>query len=1241
MTLGGAANLSGIEIWRVPTTDPVTPPPAPTPQPTTTLYDDAFAQGWDELWSWGVNLTPDVATPHTSGSVSFGVEYLHGWAGFRIAPETTVDWRGYSSLRYALHGGSSGGQQIKVWVRLGSDQIMELGSAIAQAGVWTVVDVPLPQGNLLAQVTELAWQEEGGEAQAPLYLDQVQLIGADTTPVPGRRPPTPPTAPAAPGTARAALREALTIVEGLSYAGPPTCTTDAVQTTLASTLDGAFVTDNSVVSGDTYDLLTDAALCLHAIGLDGQAPSIEREQARQARELVVLAARVLAQALIDGSALFGSSLPQAISDALQRARQTLSAGDQAYANQQVGQAISHYRAAWSEATSAMDALWAAFDPDTDQLLDRFELALGTDVARSDTDGDGVSDGDELLLTGGDPTRADGQDDLDGDGLSAQEELVAGTNALRADTDDDALDDHFELRTFGSDPLRQDTDSDGLNDASEHRLGTNPRLADSDGDGTADGQETYQSTAQSSDNSAAVTITGVGDVAGGVQLRSLIEETRFQGLPGQLSAAVDITAEQPFTQARVKIKFDPAQVPNGDTANLRILYFDEATGVFLPTDGAFGIDQSGGYAWADTSHFTTFVLFYIPTWNAVWTYQMEPGRDTTDPVTKTLDVMLVIDESYSMEDNDPNKLRVAAAKSFVNALLPNDRAGVVGFDTYGYMYQQLTANLPTVHTALDTIKNYGNGTCLARGMSLANNSLINNSPAERLKVAILLTDGEDTTCDWSGPLPDYTALATEAKNANIQIYTIGLGASLNTTLLQAIASETGGQYYHVANASDLPNVFRRIGEAPDPMLDSDSDGLPNWLETEGIRLGNGTVLTTNPAEFDTDGDGLSDGEEVGSRRTGTQGDYYDGRTNPTRADTDGDNLNDLEEVGNLTNPTNSDSDGDGLLDGTEVDEFFNPNNPNPDEDSFGDAEEARRGSDPFTYDLADWEYAAAVVVGFALGDAGENAVDARLIPHAYLQSFGYIAGWLASGFLAIGDIRDTLASLVRGDIANTFLNAVGLVPLLGDGSKVVRVIGKYIEWLPDLRFSLAMWVRKQFSNAPQIVQDVLEVLIKQCSGITLRAMTLGDVTEGQIQIASASGDCQIPLGFRGVDEFLAFGSELKNALLRAGYTDVQAAFQGSAVTGVKYTSGEAFDVGRRSDFDVALASPEMLARARSLGVSLRSGGTRTGPLRPRDLNSLGLTEVQQQLSVLAGRPVSFMVFESLEAALAKAPSIIVP
>ncbi|RVU09897.1 hypothetical protein EOS93_17605 [Rhizobium sp. RMa-01] len=120
-----------------------------------------------------------------------------------------------------------------------------------------------------------------------------------------------------------------------------------------------------------------------------------------------------------------------------------------------------------------------------------------------------------------------------------------------------------------------------------------------------------------------------------------------------------------------------------------------------------------------------------------------------------------------------------------------------------------------------------------------------------------------------------------------------------------------------------------------------------------------------------------------------------------------------------------------------------------------------------------------------------------------------------------------------------------------------------------------------------------------------------------------------------------GRDIRAGFARAGYDNVQTILQGSAVTGRSYSTGEAFDVGRISDFDIAVVSPGLLQRAQSLGIGLRSSGTRTGPLSGRDLAALGLSDLASKLNVQTGREVNFMIYGTSTAATNRSPGIFFP
>ncbi|MCP3061480.1 thrombospondin type 3 repeat-containing protein [Myxococcus sp. K38C18041901] len=159
------------------------------------------------------------------------------------------------------------------------------------------------------------------------------------------------------------------------------------------------------------------------------------------------------------------------------------------------------------------------DLDGDGLTNDTEGRVGTDPRRTDTDGDGISDTLEL----GDPlapydTDGDGRldaldDDSDGDGVSDAEERGPAPASPRdtdgdlvpdyrdTDSDDDGVGDgtdncrlienaaQSDLDEDGpGDACDSDMDGDGLENATELEVGTDPLAADSDGDTLRDDLE---------------------------------------------------------------------------------------------------------------------------------------------------------------------------------------------------------------------------------------------------------------------------------------------------------------------------------------------------------------------------------------------------------------------------------------------------------------------------------------------------------------------------------------------------------------------------------------------------------------------------------------------------------------------------------------------------------------------------------------------------------------------------------
>ena len=128
---------------------------------------------------------------------------------------------------------------------------------------------------------------------------------------------------------------------------------------------------------------------------------------------------------------------------------------------------------------------------------------------------------------------------------------------------------------------------------------------------------------------------------------------------------------------------------------------------------------------------------------------------------------------------------------------------------------------------------------------------------------------------------------------------------------------------------------------DPEVDSDNDGLPDYLEkeigtdrynadTDGDGLPDGYeyfTLGTDPKKSDSDDNGISDADEDFDEDSLTNLEEYELGTDPFSKDTDHDGLSDYDEVKiHNTDPLKYDTDGDKVSDGDEVILGLDPNNP---------------------------------------------------------------------------------------------------------------------------------------------------------------------------------------------------------------------------------------------------------------------------------------------------------------------------
>lgn len=272
------------------------------------------------------------------------------------------------------------------------------------------------------------------------------------------------------------------------------------------------------------------------------------------------------------------------------------------------------------------------DTDGDGLNNYYESIYGTDPLLADTDGDGLTDWEELTQTGTNPILEDtdgngildGAEDFDGDGLSNQEELAAGTGVLYPDSDGDGLSYGEEVLVYHTNPLVADTDSDGLSDGEDIKLGFDPLKPDTNENGILDGDEVVRQTCTQEldpERKAGITQVSVSmDCAGYIDNQVLIQnlynlDMRSTDVVGLFGAPVEIETEIEFDTATITFTYDEQALGETDADNLRIMWYDEEDDRYVILDEETVLDKEQHTLSCKTTHFSKWMVVDRQVW---WT-----------------------------------------------------------------------------------------------------------------------------------------------------------------------------------------------------------------------------------------------------------------------------------------------------------------------------------------------------------------------------------------------------------------------------------------------------------------------------------------------------------------------------------------------------------------------------------------------------------------------------------------------
>ena len=521
----------------------------------------------------------------------------------------------------------------------------------------------------------------------------------------------------------------------------------------------------------------------------------------------------------------------------------------------------------------------ASDSDGDGLKDGEEIyTYHTDPLNPDTDGDGISDGDEVHGTPSvylpglsyitDPLNPD----TDGDGLADGDEVggitisVNGTDQtyysspLLVDTDGDTISDYDELYGVGTphtNPGSGDTDNDGLTDIEELlTYHTDPTVGDTDKDGILDGSEVH-----------GVTVGGKTYITD-----PLDDDTDDDGL-------LDGEEETFYLTSPLKADSDHDGLTDGEEATGQ----DSGGKLICPgyANPSPTVRDSDGDGLTDYEECVT--------------YGTDPWSPDTDGDGLSDGYEALVSHTSPLStDSDGDGISDYDEVYGSGSVVDTDNDGLID----DWEVSNFCPDLPTPYDPSDPVQVADRTACLNLVTPTADPD---NDGVQNFEEQLRGLD----------PLNADTDGDTLTDGDEIYYRTDPLQADSDSDGLRDDAEFAAG-----TNPWDS---------------DSDDDGLSDGQEVNGVTdTVSGVTYKTNPLSADSDGDGLTDGSELLIYHTNPNSNDTDGdklldnneallyHTDPNKVDTDGDTLNDYAELLTYhTDPLKKDTDGDGLFDGDEV------------------------------------------------------------------------------------------------------------------------------------------------------------------------------------------------------------------------------------------------------------------------------------------------------------------------------------
>lgn len=502
------------------------------------------------------------------------------------------------------------------------------------------------------------------------------------------------------------------------------------------------------------------------------------------------------------------------------------------------------------------------DSDGDRLTDYFETALlNTDSKSVDTDKDGLSDYQEILQTLTDPTVKDTDnndvldfyEDSDKDGLANNKELEAHTELQYADSDNDGLSDGEEINKYKTNPIISDTDGDTISDGDEIVLGLDPLDVDTDHDKIDDNKELFEQEYRQEIVDKTIKNISVGlECAGLIDNVVTIEDVsnkdeQSANVVGIVGKPYEINVTTEFDTAKIEFQYDVDQLGDTKEEDLALMWYDEKNDNYVLLEESV-VDTETNTVSYETTHFSTYLLIDKKIWLDNWREDISYRGEV-----QYYDITLLVDVSGSMSGSRLKNAKTTL-NSFVDALYKKDRASLISFSTNYTLLSGFTNDKEFLKSKINSLYAYG-GTEAAYALKYALNYASQNMDVKHMTSVVLICDG-DVYYDQS--LVDF------ALQHGISITCINVESGTSSAM-SLYAEKTNGYYYHAINSSQLEEIMKKYEHDINDIdpTDTDGDGLYDVYEINGMKLPNGQIIMTDPTKCDSDGDGVSDYEEMGN------------------------------------------------------------------------------------------------------------------------------------------------------------------------------------------------------------------------------------------------------------------------------------------------------------------------------------------------------------------------------------------